>query len=85
MFGGVAFNNFGGVRSFGPPWGFCILAQPNVNNAVIKTSSIPGENALLLFSLIFKPYKRFLCFHEDYHSELKMMVCKPSNNPSLNN
>jgi hypothetical protein len=71
MFGGVAFNNFGGVRSLGPPWGFCILAQPIINNAVIKTSSFSNEKALFLFSPIFKPYKRFLLFYEDYHSELK--------------
>jgi len=62
-----------------------MLAQPNINNAVIKTSSSPDEKALLLFSLIFKLYKRFLCFHEDYHSELKIIACKPSNNPNLSN
>jgi len=74
MFGGVAFNNFGGVRSFGPPWGFCILAQPIINNAVKKTRSFRGEKALFLFSPIFKPYKRFLLFYEDYHSELKKIA-----------
>jgi hypothetical protein len=29
------------------------------------------KKAVFLFSLIFKPYKRFLFFYEDYHSELK--------------
>jgi len=62
-----------------------MLAQPNNINAVKKTSSFPGKKAVLWFSLIFKPYKRFLCFYEDYHSELKIIACKPSNNFSLNN
>jgi len=51
-----------------------MLAQPIINNAVKKTSSFSGEKALFLFSPIFKPYKRFLLFYEDYHSELKKVA-----------
>jgi len=51
-----------------------MLAQPIINNAVKKASSFSGEKALFLFSPIFKPYKRFLLFNEDYHSELEKVA-----------
>jgi len=64
MFGGVAFNNFGGVRSRGPPWGNCRLAHPKKNKAPVKTGKNIAKKGRILLDIVFKRYKRFFYFNE---------------------
>jgi hypothetical protein len=61
MFGGVAFNNFGGSWSRGPPVMACRLAQPASSK---KAGKIRAKNGHFLFNIVFKRYRRFLCFYE---------------------
>ncbi|HVW16529.1 MAG TPA: hypothetical protein VHB54_22045 [Mucilaginibacter sp.] len=78
MFGGVAFSNFGGVRSLGPPWGFCMLAQPKRKAVRANANKILTKKADFLFDPIFSLYNRFFPFYEDYHSALKIIDLKPN-------
>jgi hypothetical protein len=65
IFGGVAFNNRGGVTSFGPPWGGCWLAHPKNIKMTAQSTKICGKKVDFLFNIVFKRYKRSLCFYED--------------------
>src|ERR1700744_5574580 len=62
MLGGVAFNNLGGVRSLGPPCGFCMLAHPNRTNTTKKRKNLLGKNTPLLFCHILSDIIDFYIF-----------------------
>src|SRR5690606_23427074 len=55
--GGVSSRTFGGIESFGPPVGCCILAQPGRKEEKMTNIS---EKPIMLFKPIFERFKRFL-------------------------
>jgi hypothetical protein len=62
MFGGLAFNNLGGVRSRGPPWGNWRFAQPKIIKDRKRRETSFAKKAAFLFDIDFKRYNRLLYF-----------------------
>jgi hypothetical protein len=64
IFSGVAFNNFGGSWSRGPPWGNWRFAHPKLSKMAQKTQNSNPEKGGFLFNMVFKRYNRFFYFDE---------------------